>query len=101
VIADTGAVRHRKSAGFRYASTVASIQIAVGILRSADHEKEIRTAAAALPDDWKVELKSNPGIGFNVRVAGPGLALSKAFARDNTSEAAAYLTALSRQLQQL
>ena len=78
-----------------------SIQIAVGVMRSGDHEKEIRKAAAALPDDWKVEVKSNPGIGFDVRVVGPGLALSKAFARDDASEAVRYLTAISRQLQQL
>jgi hypothetical protein len=80
---------------------VASIQIAAGIMRSGDHEKEIRKAAAALPDDWKVEVKSNPGIGFDVRVVGPGLALSKAFARDDAPEAVRYLTAISRQLQQL
>lgn len=80
---------------------MASIQIAVGIMRSVDHEEEIRKAAAALPDDWKVEVKSNPGIGFDVRVVGPGLALSKAFARDDAPEAVRYLTAISRQLQQL
>ena len=80
---------------------MASIQIALGILRSGDHEKEIRKAAAALPDDWKVEVKSKPGIGFDVRVVAPGLALSKAFERDDAPEAVRYLTAISRQLQQL
>ena len=78
-----------------------TIQIAIGSMRSADHEKEIRKAAATLPDDWKVEVRSNPAIGFDVRVVGPGLALSKAFARDDASEAVRYLTAISRQLQQL
>jgi hypothetical protein len=80
---------------------VANIQIAVGIMRSGDHEKEIRKAAAALPEDWRVEVKSNPGIGFDVRVVGPGLTLSKAFEREAASEAVRYLTAISRQLQQL
>jgi hypothetical protein len=80
---------------------MASIQIADGILRAADHEGEIRKAAAALPDDWKVEVKLNPALGLDVRVVGPGLALSKAFARDGASEAVRYLEVLSRQLQQL
>ena len=59
---------------------MATMRIALRIVRP-DHEKELRKASAALPDDWSVEISRNPGVGIEVRVTGPEVAIVKTFAR--------------------
>ena len=76
---------------------VASLRITFRILRP-DHEKELRKAAGALPDDWSVEIFRNPGVGIDVRVTGTGVAFVKTFASGTPMDLVGYLQALSRQV---
>jgi hypothetical protein len=75
---------------------MARMRIALRIVRP-DHEKELRKASAALPDDWSVEIGRNPGVGIEVRVTGPGVAVVKTFAPGAPADIVGYLEDLSRQ----
>ena len=75
---------------------MASIHIGLGVVASLDQEKELRKAAVGLPDGWSVDITSNPAVGFEVRVVGPGLSLSRGFAPDGARDAVQYLLAISR-----
>jgi hypothetical protein len=74
---------------------MASMRITFRILRP-DHEKELRKASAALPDDWSVEISRNPGVGIDVRVTGTGVAFVKTFASGAPADLLGYLQDLSR-----
>jgi hypothetical protein len=74
---------------------MASMRITFRILR-ADHEKELRKASAALPDDWSVEISRNPGVGIDVRVTGTGVALVKTFPSGTPADLVGYLQDLSK-----
>jgi hypothetical protein len=77
---------------------MASMRIALRIVRP-DHEKELRKASAALPDDWSVEIRRNPGVGIEVRVMGPGVTETvKTFASGTLADVVGYLEDLSRQV---
>jgi len=76
---------------------MASIRLAFRIQRP-DHEKELRKASAALPDDWSVEISRNPGVGIEVRVQGTGVALLKTFPSGAPADLVGYLQDLSRQI---
>ena len=76
---------------------MASMRITFRILRP-DHEKELRKASAALPDDWSVEISRTPGVGIDVRVTGTGVAFVKTFASGTPADLVGYLEDLSRQL---
>ena len=76
---------------------MARMRIALRIVRP-DHEKELRKASAALPDDWAVEISRNPGLGIEVRVTGPGVAVVKTFAPGTPADIVGYLEDLSRQV---
>jgi hypothetical protein len=76
---------------------MARMQIRVRIL-SAEHEKALRKASAALPDDWSVEISRNPGVGIDVRVTGSGVAFVKTFASGTPADLLGYLQDLSRQV---
>lgn len=95
--ANTGTARHAKPAdlGLRLLA-MANIRIGLGVAASLDQEKELRKAAVSLPDGWSVDITSNPAVGFDVRVVGPGLALAKAFAPDGAPNAVRYLLAIAR-----
>jgi len=77
--------------------TVASMRITFRILR-ADHEKELRKASAALPDDWSVQISRSPGVGIDVRVTGTGVAFVKTFASGTPADIVGYLQDLSRRV---
>jgi hypothetical protein len=77
---------------------MASMRIALRIVRP-DHEKELRKASAALPDDWSVEISRSPGVGIEVRVMGPGVpAIVKTFPSGTPADVVGYLEDLSRQV---
>ena len=76
---------------------MASMRITFRILRP-DHEKELRKASAALPDDWSVEISRNRGVGIDVRVTGMGVAFVKPFASGTPADLLGYLQDLSRQV---
>jgi hypothetical protein len=76
---------------------MASMRMTFRILRP-DHEKELRKAAAALPDDWSVEIDRNPGVGIEMRVTGAGVAFVRTFASGTPADLVGYLQDLSRQV---
>jgi hypothetical protein len=76
---------------------MAIIRITFGIPHP-DHEKELRKASAALPDDWSVEISRNPGVGIDVRVTGTGVGFVRSFASGTPADLVEYLRDLSRQL---
>ena len=80
----------------RCIAAMANIHIGLGVAASLDQEKELRKAAVSLPDGWSVDITSNPAVGLEVRVVGPGLALSKGFAPDRAPDADRYLLAISQ-----
>ena len=76
---------------------MATMRIGFRILRP-DHEKELRKASAALPDDWSVEISRKPGVGIDVRVTGTGVVFEKTFASGTPADLVGYLQDLSRQI---
>jgi hypothetical protein len=76
-------------------AAMASVRIAIRIPHP-DHEKALRKASAALPDDWSVEISQNPGVGIHVRVTGTGVAYVKTFASGTPADLVGYLQDLSR-----
>lgn len=75
---------------------MANMRISLRILRP-DHEKELRKASAALPDDWSVEIARNPAMGIDVRVTGNGVAFAKTFPSGVPADLVGYLQDLSQQ----
>ncbi len=78
---------------------MAHITIGLGFLRKPDQEKELRKAAAALPDDWTIEMSGGPGgsLGiFDVVVKKPGGTeiVRKSFVTDNVDDAIRFLQGL-------
>ena len=69
---------------------MASMRIGFRIL-SPDHEKELRKASAALPDDWSIEISRNPAVGIEVRVTGTGVAFTRTFASGTPADLVGYL----------
>ena len=78
-------------------AAMASIRMTFRIRRP-EHEKRLRKASAALPEDWSVEISRNPGVGFEVRVTGTGVALVETFASGTPADIVGYLEDLSRQV---
>ena len=76
---------------------MASLRMTVRILR-ADHEKELRKASAALPDDWSVEISRNPKVGIDVRITGTGIAFAKTFPSGTPADLVGYLQDLAQQV---
>ena len=76
---------------------MAGMRLAIRIMRP-DHEKALRKASAALPDDWSVEISRNPGVGIEVRVTGTGVAFVETFPPGTPADIVGYLEALSRQV---
>ena len=76
---------------------MASMRIAFRI-QHPEHEKELRKASAALPDDWLVEISRKPGAGIDVRVTGTSVSFVKTFASGTPVDLVGYLQDLSRQV---
>lgn len=78
-------------------AAMASMRMGIRIPRP-DHEKALRKASAALPDDWSVEISRNPGVGIEVRVTGTGVAVVRTFATGTPADLVGYLEDLSWQV---
>jgi len=79
---------------------MANVTIRPGFLRSPDQEKELRKAAAALPDEWTIEMSAGPnGVkppgGWELRVFGPDFDRTASFGADGVDAAMRLLKRLS------
>jgi len=79
---------------------MANVTIRPGFLRSPDQEKELRKAAAALPDEWTIEMSAGPdGVkpagAWEVRVYGPDFDRTASFGPDGVGAAMRLLKRLN------
>lgn len=68
------------------------------VLLSAVEKRQLESAAATMPADWRVLLAANvtPPFVFEMRVEGPGTIVSKAFAAGEVDAAAAMIARVRR-----
>jgi hypothetical protein len=81
-------------------AVMANVTIRPGFLRWPDQEKELRKAAAALPDEWTIEMSAGPnGVkppgAWELRVFGPDFDRTASFGADGVDAAMRLLKRLS------
>jgi hypothetical protein len=77
---------------------MAKITIGLGFMRTPAQEDKLRKAAAALPDDWTIEMFGEPGETriWDVRVVRPSVSnLNRAYGPANVNDAIRMLEALN------
>jgi hypothetical protein len=79
---------------------MANVTIRPGFLRSPDQEKELRKAAAALPDEWTIEMWEGangvkPAGAWKLRVFGPDFDNTASFGPDGVDAAMRLLKRLN------
>ena len=80
--------------------SMANVTIRPGFLRSPDQEKELRKAAAALPDEWTIEMSAaangaRPKGAWDLRVFGPDFDRTASFGSDGVDAAMRLLKRLN------
>ena len=79
---------------------MANVTLRPGFLRSPDQEKELRKAAAALPDEWTIEMSAGPnGVkpagAWELRVVGPDFDRTASFGPEGLDAAMRLLKRLN------